>query len=509
MAIRVRSVLALIVLSTIAIACPLRGKLGPGTQPPALSPTASPPSAATATPTSAPTPPSYPMPTPSLTPAGLPPGCSVEEVSQLIDEYLSSFNLGELERLRRLFPSTGEPLPSSWYAVVARDEAGVATGTFATSPEDFLRYVAQRHERGERLEPLEFVDIHSLGTVSAGGEQVSVTVALLRQAQDLLARPVLAQLRLSCPDREILALGIGDSASNVLPESPAAVLEGALRQRPLRLPELSANGECPRSPWAFGLAIGEGPVYLPIGPDGVVNLGGPLAAEQEEGTYRFKSSWFVSPDYNGPLLIRGRQLDGSGTLRLAGEGSSGATDELFLPSAIEGQTTRDEAGWTSWPTAITLPGPGCYAFQIDGVNFQQVIIFQAVAGTPDDVLPLPPSDSLPRGLVVLSAFRAGPDQVRLALWHESLVIRLSVGLSGPGPLELAGATECVEDIQGIGPMCWEADPQRGWPQAAVWDDGRRRYHLVVLEAEPGAWSQEDLLALIHAFSQAGGVPAGG
>lgn len=508
MASRVRSILALIVLGTIIVACPLRGKLGPGTQPPVQSPTVPPTSTATAAPASVPTPPVNPMPTPSLTPAGLPAGCSVEEVSQLIDEYLSSFNLGDLERLRRLFPSAGEPSSSSWYAVVARDEAGVATGTFATSPEDFLRYAAQRHERGERLEPLEFVDLHSLGTASAGGEQVSVTVALLRQAQDLLARPVLAQLRLSCPGREILALGIGDSASNVLPESPAAVLEGALRQRPLRLPELSANGECPRSPWAFGLAIGEGPAYLPIGPDGVINLGGPLAAEQEDGTYRFKSSWFVSPDYTGPLLIRGGQIDGSGTLRLASEGSSEVTDELLLPPAIEGQATRDEAGWTSWPVTVVFPGPGCYAIQVDGVNVQQVIVFQAISGSPDEVLQLPPSESLPRRLVVLSAFRAGPDQVRLALWHESLVIRLSVGLSGPGPLELAGATECVEDIQGIGPMCWEANPPNGWPQAAVWDDGRRRYHLVVLEAGPGNWSQEDLLALMRAFSQPGGASDG-
>ncbi|GBD16549.1 hypothetical protein HRbin26_01447 [bacterium HR26] len=509
MASQARIILALVVFIITLAACSRRDETEPGARPPAQSPIVTPPAIATATPASAPTPPINPMPTPSLTPAGLPPGCSVEEVSQLIDEYLSSFNLGELERLRRLFPSTGEPLPSSWYAVVARDEAGVATGTFATSPEDFLRYVAQRHERGERLEPLEFVDIRSLGTTSTGGEQVSVTMALLRQAQDLLARPVLVQLRLSCPDREILALGIGDSASNVLPESPAAVLEGALRQRPLRLPELSADGECPRSPWAFGLAIGEGPVYLPIGPDGVVNLGGPLVAEQEDGTYRFKSSWFVSPDYSGPLLIRGRQLDGSSTLRLASEGSSEATDELFLPPAIEGQATRDEAGWTSWPTAITLSGPGCYAIQVDGADFQQVIVFQAIAGTPDEVLPLPPPESLPRGLVVLSAFRAGPDQVRLALWHESLVIRLSVGLSGPGPLELAGATECVEDFQGTGPVCWQADAEHGWPQAAVWDDSRRRYHLVVLEAEPGSWSQEDLLALIRAFTQASGVPAGG
>lgn len=501
MARRVRILIALIVLTTIAVACPPRDEPGPGTPSPAPAPTAPAGSAETATPVSSPTPTAYPIPTPSLTPAALPAGCSVEEVSRLLDEYLSAFNRGDVDRLRRLFPSAGTPTTASWYAVVARDEAGVTTGTFATTPEDYLRYVAQRHAQEERLEPLELVDINPPGAARAGGEQVSVTVALLRQARDLLPRPVLAQLRLSCPDRVILGLSIGDSASNVFPENPTAVLEGALRQRPLRLPELQADDDCPRSPWAFGIAIGEGPVYVTIGPDSVINLGGPMAAEQEDGTSRWSASWFVGPRYSGPLLIRGRQIDGSGTLRLAGDESSEARDELLLPPALAGEATTDAAGWTTWPVAVTVPGPGCYAIQIDGADFQQVIVFQAISGTPDDVLPLPPQESLPRGLIVLSAFRAGADQVRLALWNESLVIRLSVGLSGPGPLELAGATRCVEGAAGIGPMCWQDDPLGGWPQAAVWDDGRRRYHLVVLEAEPGSWSQEDLLALAHAFTQ--------
>ncbi len=448
------------------------------------------------------------MPTPSLTPPSLPAGCSVEEVRQRLDEYLAAFNAGDLQALRRFFPRSPEPAASSWYAVAARDSAGVATGTFTADPEQFLSYTAERHQRGERLEPLEFVAIHSLDNPDGQAERVSVTAALLRQADDLLARPVLAQLQLTCPDRTILVLSLGDSASNVLPDKPEAVLFEALRQRPLVLPEPLAGGECPRSPWAFGLAIGEGPSYLALGPDAVINLGGPLAAAREDGSYRFATSWFVSPDIAGPLLIRGRQIDGAATALLATRGSSTLGEELLLPVDIEEPSSRDEAGWTSWPVTVSLAGPGCYAFQIDGVNFQQVITFQAVTGTPDEVLPLPPPESLPRGLVALSAFRAGPDQVRLVLWHESLVIRLSVGLSGPGPLELAGATECVEEFQGIGPVCWQADAEHGWPQAAVWDDGRRRYHLVILEAKPGSWSQEDLLALIRAFSQAGGVPGG-
>jgi hypothetical protein len=486
-------------LSSILFACPLwqhQENERPSSTP--LPATSLPPAIPTPVPT--PTPLVNPVPTPSLTPPNLPTGCSVEEVRQRLEAFLAAFNGGALRTLREFVPAEGETTSPSWFAVAARDEAGIATSIFTTDAGRFLAYLADRHAHGERLEPLEFIAIQPLDNQQASASRVSVTVVLLRQAPDLLARPVLAQVQFSCPDRTILLLSLGDASSPGVPENPESVLIEALQQRSLALPEVQA-GACPRSPWAFGLAVGHGPVYLAIGPDAVVNLGGPLATLNDDGSYQLDAWWFVPPHYPGPLLIRGRQLDGSAQVLLAGRESHPA-DRLVLPIGTGTAPSEDGTDWRSWPAAIIVPGPGCYALQVDGIEFQDVLVLQVVEGQPDDLLPISLPDRLPHDLVVLSAFRSGPDQVRLALWSESLVIRLSIGLSGPGPLELAGATECVDMVLDIGPMCWEVDHEHGWPRTAVWDDGRRRYHLVVLAAAPGTWSYDALATLVQALSQA-------
>lgn len=495
-----RTLLVVLLATIVAVACPVRGGQQPGSEPSTT------PSPITGTPTVTPAPADTPapevnpLPTPTISPVALPPGCSLDDIASLIEDVLAAFNAGDTERLAQHIPSHHQPASVTWFGVAARDSEGIPTGTFATTPDEFLRYAAERHQHGERLEPLELVAIESEPSRRDAGSQVVVTVALLRQADDLIARPVLAQLTVTCPERAVTALSMGDSSSGELPADPLAVLVSALRERPLDLPELTAEGECPRSEWAFDLAIGDGPVYLAIGPDGVVNLGGPLAIDREDGEYLVRTSWFVGPAYAGPLVVRGRQLDGDGIVRFARDGSSADTlaEELVLPPALSSEAMRDPAGWTSWPTTLAFPGAGCYAIQVDGADFQQVLVVQAVDGLPGDILPLPPDIALPRDLVVLSAVRTA-DHVRLALWNESLVIRLSTGLSGPGTVELADATACLDDIEGIGQLCWQAAPEAEWPQAAVWDDGRRRYRLVVLEAEPGAWSLDDLVALAQAF----------
>jgi len=497
---RLSTGIALLLFSGILTACSLGYGQGIERQSSTPSPAAaSPPAIATPVPT--PTPLVNPVPTPWLMPPGLPIGCSAEEVRQRLEAFLAAFNGGSFYTLHAFLSATGQATAPSWFAVAARDEPGMATGTFTTEPERFLDYLADRHQHGERLEPLEFIAIQPVEGRHVGSSRVAATVVLLRQAPDLLARPVLAQFQLSCPSRTIVLLSIGEVSSPGVPESPESVLIAALRQRSLVLPDVQ-SGECPRAPWAFGLAVGTGPAYLAIGPDAVVNLGGPLAVPQDDGSYRFETRWLVHPDYAGPLLIRARHLNGSGPVLLAGRGMSPA-EELILGIGTGEASNQDGLQWRSWPATITVPGPGCYALQVDGVDFRDVLVLQAVEGRPVDMLGLPLPDRLPHDLVVLSAFRSGPDQVRLALWSESLVIRLSIGLAGPGPLEFAGVTECVDTVHDIGPMCWQADREHGWPRTAVWDDSRRRYHLAVLAAEPGAWSYEALTTLVQALSQPG------
>jgi len=41
---------------------------------------------------------------------------------------------------------------------------------------------------------------------------------------------------------------------------------------------------------------------------------------------------------------------------------------------------RETDRWRYGPSVTILPGPGCYAFQVDGTTFSEVIVFEAVLG---------------------------------------------------------------------------------------------------------------------------------
>ena len=49
-------------------------------------------------------------------------------------------------------------------------------------------------------------------------------------------------------------------------------------------------------------------------------------------------------------------------------------DAQFGPGA----TLNGTNGWREWPGVTSLRSPGCYAFEIDGVGFSEVVVFKAV-----------------------------------------------------------------------------------------------------------------------------------
>jgi len=75
----------------------------------------------------------------------------------------------------------------------------------------------------------------------------------------------------------------------------------------------------------------------------------------------------VSPDYTGPVVVRGHQLDGSTAMAL---GNSEISDNAVSP----GQ-------WRSWGGMVSGP-PGCYGLQADGTGFSEVIVFYINFGPP-------------------------------------------------------------------------------------------------------------------------------
>src|SRR2546422_1508958 len=174
-----------------------------------------------------------------------------------------------------------------------------------------------------------------------------------------------------------------------------------IRSRPLHLPAVGANHACPITPFhdlapvvnggkgkgpSFG--FGPGPAYLSgivqIYPDGFDN-----------------EVWLIEPAYEGAVRVRGHQINGNGLVEFqepitfrAGDGFSSAGspppgppvrtvtidgvpvtfyEELDLPAM---SPTDAKGFWRQFFARTHIESPGCYAFQLDGVDFSLVTVFQ-------------------------------------------------------------------------------------------------------------------------------------
>lgn len=120
--------------------------------------------------------------------------------------------------------------------------------------------------------------------------------------------------------------------------------------------------------------MGDGPVYVVgHGWEATVGLRSTVAYG---GWWYWKVIWIREPEFTGPVLVRGRQLDGPNELRFSSSiGDANPSSEmrlLFRSSWLEGVG----------PRYIRMRAPGCYAYQVDGAAFSKVIVFQAVDADP-------------------------------------------------------------------------------------------------------------------------------
>ena len=145
----------------------------------------------------------------------------------------------------------------------------------------------------------------------------------------------------------------------------------ALLARPLKPPLVPAGSACPVTPVATRkLDItnprGSGPFYL----------GGPMP----KGAYAWnKTVWVLVDSAQGPVLFRGRRVDGAGSLRFSGSSAdpsdhgvtpSGGVSETFYTSVI---VHADGGAFYVYPATL-----GCYAIQVDGPSFEDVIVISTV-----------------------------------------------------------------------------------------------------------------------------------
>ncbi len=180
------------------------------------------------------------------------------------------------------------------------------------------------------------------------------------------------------------------------PTPEAGTVLVTLRARPLRLPALAPGARCPvsagrtfpRGPRMFSArftAVGTGPVYLAPGPTVTFEFPpSPGSIGEGSGWSAAKVGWVVRSPYAGPMLIRGRRLDGPQELRfdrylgeyLYGQGGPRPDPDMAYRDSSDAKQLRVYLG------ELRLRSPGCYAVQVDGSTatgapVRETIVFRA------------------------------------------------------------------------------------------------------------------------------------
>jgi hypothetical protein len=165
-----------------------------------------------------------------------------------------------------------------------------------------------------------------------------------------------------------------DAGGNVLPSTVDEETWKVLAARPIQLTQLPFGSECQITPTTqlpsgTGAVAGTGPVYA-VG--NVIAYG----ARMSDGIFPAKVLWVAAPDYPGPALIRGRQLDGPGSVFFS---NSRRVTELRFELDTRVRAGASEQGWRYLPSTVNLEGPGCYGIQIDGPGWTTAIVMRALA----------------------------------------------------------------------------------------------------------------------------------
>lgn len=134
-------------------------------------------------------------------------------------------------------------------------------------------------------------------------------------------------------------------------------------RRPLHIPRIDPGSGCPVTKH-----VRSGPAYPLLAPNAVLRYRLP----PPPGSVAYGSPWTavnivwrVRAGYDGPLLLRGRRLDGSNVLRF---------ERGQIPGTARWVSRVHDGAFRSFLRILT---PGCYAFQVDGLDFSRTIVFRA------------------------------------------------------------------------------------------------------------------------------------
>ena len=157
-----------------------------------------------------------------------------------------------------------------------------------------------------------------------------------------------------------LAASTGYATYELCSSQCSGAIPAALR-RSLHLPHVSPGGRCP-------VSTRGGPVH-PLGPPRLA-----MAPFIGSAWKAARVTWVSSAGYTGPVLIRGRRISGPGAVGF-GEGRT-PYDELQL-LAPGSSSPPAPGGGRAWLSFTRIRTSGCFAYQVDGTSFSNVVVFAA------------------------------------------------------------------------------------------------------------------------------------
>jgi hypothetical protein len=94
-----------------------------------------------------------------------------------------------------------------------------------------------------------------------------------------------------------------------------------------------------------------------------------------------KVSWIAAPGLTGQAIARGGQIDGPYALRFNGglDENDYTGDWAFAP-LLPKLHMLWQAPITTADSYVRLQASGCYAIQVDGPSYSEVLVFKAVMG---------------------------------------------------------------------------------------------------------------------------------
>ena len=186
----------------------------------------------------------------------------------------------------------------------------------------------------------------------------------------------------------ILVLVVGAGTYVLARTATSPRLSASLFARPLHFPALAPGARCPVSrgstmdnAYVTGAALGSGPVRVLLADRGDVLRGRvDLGASATPGWSAMQTLWIAMPGYTGPFVVRAARLGARAPIEVkpSQTGLSPGSGPLVVAA---GATANSQDGYRTVPGSTWVKSPGCYAWQIDGRGFSEILVADATTST--------------------------------------------------------------------------------------------------------------------------------